>query len=117
MSLVKSKSGKATVSLKREANSSTYEIGMGRDFPRGNRSGMLGQRSWGTCEILPGLVADVLVTREDPFYKATPKGTGSREEVGQGHSSVDRRDNITRRERRTLTLAALNLKDGIGDCR
>jgi hypothetical protein len=69
------------------------------------------------------------------------KGNESREEVGQGRSSEDRRDSpvlllkfsmvgavpaielnrgrysITRRERRALTLAELNLKVGKENCR
>jgi len=54
---------------------------------------------------------------QDPSYKVTPKGMGSREEVGQGHSSVDGRDSRTRQERRDLTLAAQKLERGKGDCR
>ena len=54
---------------------------------------------------------------QESSYKATPKGKESREEVGQGHSSDEGRDSITRLERRVLTLATLNLKRGIGDCR
>ena len=49
--------------------------------------------------------------------RRTPKGTKSREEVRQGHSSEDRWDSITQRERRVLTLAWLKLRRRIGDWR
>jgi hypothetical protein len=89
--------------------------GQGGDFLRGPRSGTPGQEveehgrpSSAYSEVRSG--------RERP-YKAMPKGVVCREGVGRGHSSVDRRDSITRRERRASTLAALNLKPGIGDWR
>jgi hypothetical protein len=78
---------------------------------------MLGQRRWATWEILPGLFLRLLRDGQDGSYKGNRKGYTSREEVGQGNSSVDRRDSITRRERRPLALAVLDWKEGRGDCR
>ena len=89
--------------------------GQGGDFLRGPRSCTQGQKV--EEHGRPSSVySEVRSGRERP-YKAMPKGAVCREGVGRGHSSVDRRDSITRRERRASTLVTLNLRRRIGDWR
>jgi len=108
--------GKATAYLMREANSTTYEIRMG-----GTSSGVHGSecldRGVGQHGRSSPAFHQTAGGRQDGSYKGNRKGHTSREEVRQGNSSVDRRDSKTRRERSPLALAALNLKEGRGDCR
>ena len=115
-SLVNAYLRKATAYLMREASSPTYEIRMRRTSSgvHGSACGdsRVGQhgRSSPACRQTAG-------GRQDGSYKGNRKGHTSREEVGQGNSSVDRRDSKTCQERRPLALAVLTLNVRIGDCR
>ena len=95
--------------------SSLIGSGQSDDFPRGPRNGTPGKEV-GKHGRPSSAYLDVRGGRERP-YKAMPKGAVCREGVRQGHSSVDHRDSITRRERRALTLVSLNLRRRIGDWR
>ena len=115
-SLVNSYMRKATGYPTREANSSAFEIRMGRTSSGVHGAACLDSGGGQHGRSSPAF-RQTTGGRQDGSYKGNRKGHTSWEEVRQGNSSVDRRDSKTRQERRPLTLAVLKLKEGIGDCR
>ena len=108
---------KATVYFTREANNSAYEIRMSRISSGVHGSECLDRGVEQHGRSSPAYPPNLWWMDKTGPIRLSRKGLTSWKEVGQGHSSVDRRDSITRQERRALTLAVLNLKVGEEDCR